>query len=99
MPARLLPVGLHNTFGAPREHLARVPHQQHEMNWIHAIQERDTLSSPFSYAAHLHEIMLLGLVSLRARSKIHYDGANMRVTNDANANQYLTREYRKPYTL
>jgi predicted dehydrogenase len=99
MPPRLLPVGLHNTFGAPTEHLARVPHQQHEMNWIHAIQGRDTLSSPFSYAAHLHEIMLLGLVSLRARSKIHYDGANMRVTNNANANQYLTREYRKPYTL
>ena len=28
------------------------------------------------------------------RSKIHYDAANMRVTNNANANQYLTREYR-----
>ena len=43
--------------------------------------------------------MLLGLVSLRARSKIYYDGANMRVTNNANANQYLTREYRAPYKL
>ena len=43
--------------------------------------------------------MLLGLVSLRAKTKIHYDAVNMRVTNDANANQYLTREYRTGYSL
>ena len=94
MPPRLLPSTLHNATGAPKETLARVPHQAHEMNWIRAIKGQDTLSSPFSYAAHLHEIMLLGLVSLRAKSKIQYDAANMRVTNNANANQYLTREYR-----
>ena len=58
---------LHNSTGAPKETLARVPHQAHEMNWIRAIKGQDTLSSPFSYAAHLHEIMLLGLVSLRAK--------------------------------
>jgi hypothetical protein len=43
--------------------------------------------------------MLLGLVSLRAGKKIYYDTATMRVTNDAAANQYLTREYRAPYKL
>ena len=90
----MLPSALHNSTGAPKETLARVPHQAHEMNWIRTIKGQDTLSSPFSYAAHLHEIMLLGLVSLRAKSKIQYDAANMRVTNNANANQYLTREYR-----
>jgi predicted dehydrogenase len=99
MPARLLPASLHNSFGAPKEQLARVPNEEHEMNWIRAIKGQDTLSSPFSYAAHLHEIMLLGLVSLRARSKITYDGANMRVTTPDSANQYLTREYRAPYRL
>ena len=99
MAPRLLPAALHNATGAPKERLARVPHQGHEMNWIRSIKGRDTLSSPFSYAAHLHEIMLLGLVSLRARSKIHYDAANMRVTNNVNANQFLTREYRKPWKL
>jgi predicted dehydrogenase len=98
-PPRLLPASLHNSFGAPKEVLRRVPHQDHEMNWIRSIRGQDTLSSPFSYAARLHEIMLLGLVSLRARSKIYYDAANMRVTNNATANQYLTREYRAPYTL
>jgi hypothetical protein len=43
--------------------------------------------------------MLLGIVSLRAKSKLHYDAANMRVTNNEAANQFLTREYRKGYSL
>lgn len=43
--------------------------------------------------------MLLGIVALRAGTKIHYDGANMRVTNSADANQYLTREYRRGWPL
>jgi hypothetical protein len=32
---------------------------------------------------------------LRAGGKIQYDAANMRVTNMAGANEYLTREYRQ----
>ena len=37
---------------------------------------------PFDYAAKLTEIMLLGIVSLRAEPKLYYDAANMRVTNN-----------------
>ena len=59
----------------------------------------DQLSVPFDYAALLTEIMLLGIVSLRANSKLHYDGANMRVTNNLAANDFLTREYRAGYSL
>jgi hypothetical protein len=43
--------------------------------------------------------MLLGIVSLRANAKLHYDAANMKVTNNAAANQFLTREYREGYSL
>ena len=52
-----------------------------------------------STRARLTEIMLLGIAALRANSKLHYDGANMRVTNNAAANEFLTREYRKGYSL
>jgi hypothetical protein len=49
--------------------------------------------------------MLLGVVSLRAGGKIHYDAANMRVTNmvktannkTVDANEFLTRNYREGY--
>jgi hypothetical protein len=52
-------------------------------------------SCPFEYAARLTEVMLLGVVALRAGKKIEYDGVNMRVTNVAVANDYLKREYRQ----
>jgi hypothetical protein len=69
------------------------------MNWINAIRGRDGLSCDFDYSAHLTEIMLLGIVALRANTKLYYDAANMRVTNSEAANQYLTREYREGYSL
>jgi predicted dehydrogenase len=96
---RLLPADLHNSLGAPPEKMVRVPNQSHEMNWINAIRGTDEISSPFSYAAHLTEIMLLGVASLRAGRKLYYDGANMRVTNNVAANDFLTRQYRAGYSL
>jgi hypothetical protein len=103
---RLLPFEKHNDYGAPKEKLARVPHQNHEMNWVNAIKGKDEISSPFSYAAHLTEIMLLGVASLRSNKKLYYDGENLKVTNndpsDSNhmaPNDYLTRKYREGYSL
>jgi predicted dehydrogenase len=96
---RLLPVELHNTLGAPPERMVRVPNQAHEMNWVNAIRGTDTVSCPFSYAAHLTEIMLLGVAALRANAKLHYDGAAMRITNYPAANDLLTRVYRKGFEL
>jgi len=96
---RLLPAAKHNSYGAPKEKMPRVPHEDHEMNWINAIKGRDQLSSGFEYGARLTEIMLLGIASLRAKSRLHYDAAAMRVTNNEAANQFLTREYRKGYSL
>jgi predicted dehydrogenase len=96
---RLLPVELHNQLGAPEEKMPRVPHQSHEMNFINAIRGTDQISCPFSYAAHLTEIMLLGVASLRAGDRLEYDAANMRVTNNEAANQFLTRTYRAGYSL
>jgi predicted dehydrogenase len=73
----------------------------HEMNWAEACKGRATASSPIEYAAALTEVMLLGIVALRAGQgrKILYDGAAMRVTNAPEANAYLTREYRAGWAL
>jgi hypothetical protein len=43
--------------------------------------------------------MLLGVAALRAGTRIMYDGANMRVTNNAAANSFFTRDYRKGFEL
>ena len=53
------------------------------MNWSNACKGIGKASSPFEYAAQLTEVMLLGVVALRAGEKIHYDGANMKITNSS----------------
>jgi len=95
---RLLPDSLHKSFGEPARKLARVPHENHEMNWVDAAKGKTQISSPLEYAAQLTEVMLLGIVALRAGRKIEYDAKNMRVTNVAAANEYLQREPKAGWT-
>jgi len=95
---RLLPKSLQDSYGDPPQKLPRIP-TSHEMNWVNAAKGDGETSSPFSYAARLTEVMLLGIVSLRAGGKIQYDSAKMEITNMPGANDYLTREYRQGWTL
>jgi predicted dehydrogenase len=90
---QLLPHSLAESWGKPKETLPRIP-TTHEMNWVEAAKGNAAASSPFSYAARLVEVMLLGVVSLRARTKIVYDAQNVRITNSEYANRFLRREYR-----
>jgi predicted dehydrogenase len=92
---RLLPKSLHESYGKPPQKLPRIPGEDHEMNWVDAAKGNAEASCPFEYAAKLTEVMLLGVVALRAGKKIIYDGANMRVTNVPQANDFLRREYRE----
>jgi predicted dehydrogenase len=91
---RLLPKSLQDSVKKPAPKLPRIDAEAHELNWVAAAKGHGQASSPFSYAAQLTEVMLLGVVSLRAGRKIAYDGASMRVTNVSEANQYLSRQYR-----
>jgi predicted dehydrogenase len=95
---RLLPKSLHESAGTPPRTLTRVPDELHEMNWVEAAKGHVPASSPFEYAAKLTEVMLLGIVSLRAGKKLAYDAANMRVTNDPDANEFLSRVPREGWT-
>jgi predicted dehydrogenase len=106
---------LHDTYGAnPRlypqaltEAAAAVPKGtpriawSHELNWAKAIRGEAKASSPIEYAAQLTETMLLGVAALRAGQgkKILYDGERGQITNIADANQYLTREYRAGWEI
>jgi len=92
---RLLPKSLHDSFGKPPQKLPRIPGERHELNWVDAAKGKTEASCPFEYAARLTEIMLLGIVALRANTKIHYDAPNMRVTNALGSNDYLARPYRQ----
>jgi len=95
---RLLPKSLHDSVGPPAAKLPRIT-TSHEINWSDAAKGNGEASTPFEYAARLTEVMLLGVVALRAGTKIHYDSSKMRVTNVAAANEFLKREYRSGWSL
>jgi predicted dehydrogenase len=82
----------------PPQKYKRIP-TSHEINWIDAIRGRQEASSPFSYAARLTEVMLLGVVALNAGKKIQYDGATMKIANAPDAEQFLRRQYRAGWKL
>ena len=68
----------------------------HEVNFAQACKGEAKASCSFDYAAPLTELMLLGVVALRAgQGKVlQYDGPNMQITNMPEANKWLTRDYR-----
>jgi predicted dehydrogenase len=88
--ARKIPVSLPRIMGGINGH---------EMNWIRAIRGEEKISCPFEYATRLNETMNLGVVALQADHVIEYDAAAGRVTNIADANQYLSRQYRQGWEL
>jgi predicted dehydrogenase len=103
---RLYPANHPASKTPPPAKLPRIAHEEHEMNWVETIKGQAEISSPFEYAAPLTEVMLLGIVALRARTKIHYDGANMKITNNVTTaeqpwegEQLLRREYRPGFGL
>ncbi len=53
----------------------------------------------FEYSANMIEMMSLGLVAYRAGGKLEYDGKAGKITNNEEANQFLTKPYRKGWTM
>ncbi len=70
-----------------------------QKEWTDACKGNLKTSCDFEYSGNLIETMLLGLVAYRAGVKLEYDPAAGRVTNDAKANEYLSRKYRPGWTL
>ncbi len=68
----------------------------HEANWVRAIQGAAPVSCPFGYAAHLNEIMLLGVAAMRAGQPIAVAPDGTVTNHDASI---LTRPYRAGWEL
>jgi Predicted dehydrogenases and related proteins len=66
----------------------------HYYEWVNACKGGPAASSNFEYAAPFSETVLLGNVAIRARKRIEWDAAALRITNQSEANRFLTKEYR-----
>jgi predicted dehydrogenase len=94
---KLLPEDRFQDFVPPPPSLPDSP--GHHAQWIAACKTGSRTGSDFSYAAPFTETVLLGNVAYRAGTAIDYDPATGRVTNDAAANRWLTKEYRPGWEI
>jgi len=67
--------------------------------WAQAIKMNEESPGSFIYAGPVTETINLAAIALRSGKKVEYDTENMKITNDEEANQYVTREYREGWKL
>ena len=67
--------------------------------WVNACKGDLKCACDFKYSGDAIEQMLLGLVAYRVGKKLEYDGKAGRVTNCDEANELLSRKYRKGWVL
>ena len=65
------------------------------LGWIAAVRGGPQPPSSFLNAGPITEAVNLYAVALRTRKKLLYDGGSRKITNLAEADKYLAREYRK----
>ncbi len=73
----------------------------HFLNFIEAVRsrKRESLNAEIAEGAASTVLVHLANISYRVGRTIHFDAQTMTCKGDAEANQYLTREYRKPYVV
>jgi predicted dehydrogenase len=95
---RLLPEALHEEAKAVPKTMERSP--GHYEEWLLACKGGPRPVSNFDYAGPLTEIVLLGVLALYAPGRrLEWDGANLRVKNAPELNEFVHTEYRKGWSL
>ena len=72
----------------------------HEQNWIDACKGGKPACSNFDYSGPFTEAVVMGNLAIRRLGKkLLWDGKNMKVTNDDEANRYVNEPRRKGWSL
>jgi hypothetical protein len=94
---KLLPESQYKDFVPPKP---TIPDSVgHHKEWVEACKSGATTTCNFDYAGALTEAVLLGNVSYRVGNPLEWDAKNLRATNCPEAELYLRRQYRKPWSL
>lgn len=93
---RIIPESAMRAYQRPPKTIKRVKDGMdgHEKDWILACKEGTLPSSNFDMAGPLTEACLLGSLAVRLNRPLDWDGVNMKITNDEEANQYVHRQNR-----
>jgi len=95
---RLVPESRNKEYRRPPKTLPRSV--GHHKEWLLGCRNGSPTRSDFLFAGPLTEAVLLGMVCVRnGGDKLYWDSANLKVTNDPDANQFLHYEYRQGWEL
>jgi len=94
-PPQLLPKKAFADFEMPK-----LPSLNHYSQWVDACLGKTKTSAHFGYAGPLTEALLLGVVANRfPDTKLEWNAKELKVTNVAEANEYIRRTYRKGFAV
>ena len=99
---RLIPETKMSEFERPTASIDRIPEgiSGHEQDWVRACKGGKPASSNFDYSGPLSEMVLMGNLAVRYPGRrLLWDGPNMKVTNDEEANAYVNPPYREGWSL
>jgi len=97
---RLVPESRMKAYRQPAPTLERVPGGNHEQDWVRACKDGKPACSNFDYSGPFAETVVMGNLAIRhPYRELLWDGEKMEVTNDAEANAYVRRQYRQGWSL
>jgi hypothetical protein len=96
---RLFPESRMQAYKRPKKTIPRVE-GSHEKNWIDAIKGKTKATGGFDYAGPFTETVLLGNLAVAfPGTKLFWDGRNLKVTNNEEANALVQHHYREGWSL
>ena len=96
---RIIPEKKMREYKRPEKTIPRV-NGGHEGDWVRACKDGRPASSSFEYGGALTEMVLLGMVAIRAKDqKLLWDAENLKFKNSDAANEMLHIKYRDGWHL
>ena len=72
----------------------------HYLQFVEACRGNGKTSAPFDYSGPLTESVLLGCLATRfPGTTLEWDAANLKFTNDTEANRFVRRQYRRGWEV
>ena len=94
---RLIPESKMKAYKQPAKTLTRSI--GHKEEWIEACKGGASPGANFEVAGHVSEMLCLGNIALRTGKLLKWDGENMKITNENDANKLIKGPYRSGWPL
>jgi predicted dehydrogenase len=97
---RLIPEARMQEYKLPDKKIPRVKGGHHQNDWLDAIRANRPAGSDFEYGGTLSEIGLLGMIAIRrSGTRLEWDNAAMKFSNDEAANAFINPPYREGWKM